>query len=117
MKIQINTDSNVDADDALVAMVEAELHSALEHVEDRLTRVEVHLGDVDGDKHGGGADKRCLLEVRPEGMQPVVVTGLATTVEQACRDAGRKMQSLLSSKFGRLDERDGGATIRRNESS
>ena len=117
MKIQVNTDRNIDGNEALVAMVEAEVRSALQPVEDRLTRVEVHLGDADGDKHSGGADKRCLLEARPEGMQPVVVTGLGTTVEQACRDATRRMQSLLNSKFGRLDDRDATATIRQNESS
>lgn len=117
MKIQINTDRNVEGSEALMATVEAELRSALQHFEHRLTRVEVHLGDADGDKRGGAADRRCLLEARPEGMQPVVVTGLATTVEQACRDATRKMQSLLSSKFGRIDERDASATIRQNESS
>lgn len=117
MKIQVSTDRTIDGSEALVVMVEAELHSGLRHFEDRLSRVEVHLGDVDGEKHGGGADKRCLLEARPEGMEPVVVTGLATTVEQACRDATRKMQSLLSSKFGRLDQRDASATIRRDESS
>lgn len=117
MKIQVNTDRDIDGNEALVEMVEAELHSALQHFEDRLTRVEVHLGDADGEKDGGVADKRCLLEARPEGMQPVVVTALATTVEQACSDAARKMRSLLSSTFGRIDDRDANATIRRNESN
>lgn len=115
MKIQVNTDNNIEATDALVAMVEAELRSALEYFEDRLTRVEVHLSDADGAKHGGSPDKQCLLEARPEGMPPVVVTGLATSVEQACSDAARKMQSLLSSKFGRIEDRDASETIRQGE--
>ncbi|MEO9224022.1 MAG: HPF/RaiA family ribosome-associated protein [Acidimicrobiales bacterium] len=118
MKIQVNTDHNIDGTEALAAMVEAELRATLRHFEDRLTRIEVHLGDVDGKKtRGDVADKRCLLEARPEGMQPVVATGLGITIEQACRDAARKMQSLLRSTFGRIDARDAGATIRQNELS
>lgn len=116
MKIQVNTDRNVEGSDALVLMVETEVQSALEHYEDRLTRVEVHLGDEDGEK-GGAADKRCLLEARPAGMQPVVVTADADNLEQACKDASRKMQSLLNSTFGRIDGRDADATIRHNETT
>lgn len=115
MKIQVNTDRNIDATEGLAAMVEAEVRSALDRFESRLTRVEVHLGDADGQKNSGTADKQCLLEARPEGMQPVVVTSVATSVEQACRDAARKMQSLLTSTFGRIDDRDATATIRQAE--
>lgn len=116
MKIQVNTDSNIDGTETLIAMVEAEVSTALQHFEDRLTRVEVHLGDVDGTKSRGDvADKRCLIEARPEGMQPVVATGVGPSVEQACRDGAKKMQSLLSSTFGRIEARDANATIRQAE--
>ncbi len=116
MKIQINTDHNIDGTEALAAMVEAELHATLEHFEDRLTRIEVHLGDVDGPKsRGDHADKRCLLEARPEGMQPLVATGVGTSVEEATSDAATKLHSVLSSTFGRIEDRDGTATIRQNE--
>jgi hypothetical protein len=113
MKIQINTDGNVEGSETLIASVEADVQSALERYAERLTRIEVHLGDKDG----SGTDKRCLLEARPAGMQPVVVTAFAGTVEQACRDATRKMQSLLNSTFGRIDGRDADATIRQNEAT
>lgn len=115
MKIQVSTDSNIDGTEALAAMVEADVQSALERFEDRLTRVEVHLGDVDAEKGSGTDDKRCLIEARPEGMQPVVVTSFAPTVEQASREAAKKMQSLLTSTFGRIDDRDATATIRQAE--
>ena len=116
MKIQVNTDGTVEGSEDIVQLVEAEVQSALERYGDRLTRVEVHLGDIDGEKSGRGDDKRCLLEARPTGMQPVVVTGTAATLEQACHDATRKMRSRLDSTFGRIDDRDADATIRQNES-
>ena len=115
MKIQVNTDHNVDGSEALVQLVEAEVQAALERFESRLTRVEVHLGDESGEKDGSGADKRCMLEARPAGMQPVVVTDFADSLEQAIVGASQKMQSLLNSRFGRIDGRDADATIRQNE--
>jgi hypothetical protein len=115
MKIQVNTDRNIEGDEALVQLVEAEVQYGLERFDDRLTRVEVHLGDENAEKDGGGADKRCLLEARPAGMQPVVVTEFAETVEQAVVGATGKMQTLLNSRFGRIDGRDADATIRQND--
>jgi ribosome-associated translation inhibitor RaiA len=117
IKIQVNTGHNLEGTEALALWVEAEVRSALERFDDRLTRVEVHLGDESGDKDGGGADKRCLLEARPAGMQPVVVTDFADTVEKAIAGATQKMQSLLNSTFGRIDGHDSDATIRQNEST
>ncbi|MEO6989178.1 MAG: HPF/RaiA family ribosome-associated protein [Aquihabitans sp.] len=115
MKIQVNTDSNIDGTEAVAEMAETVIGSALQHFEDRLTRVEVHLSDVDAERGSGSDDKKCLLEARPEGMQPVVVTALAPTIEEACRGAATKMQSKLNSTFGRIDDRDASATIRQAE--
>ena len=117
MKIQVNTDGSVEGSETLRSSVEADVRSALARFADRLTRIEVHLGDEDGNKDSGGADKRCLLEARPAGMDPVVVTAFAGTVDQACHDATRKMQSRLNSIFGRRDARDADETIRQNEAT
>jgi hypothetical protein len=110
MKIQIDTDSSVEASEALVQTIETTVHDALDRYGDRLTRVEVHLGGNGG--AGDDQEMRCLLEARPSGMEPVVVTGAAETPERACHDATRKMQRLLESTFGRISSRDGDATIR-----
>lgn len=112
MKIQVNTDHNVEGSDALVRMVEEQIQNVLGRYEDRISRIEAHLGDQDGTKHGR-ADKRCMLEARPLGRDPVVVSAFSDTSERACRDATHKMQSLLRSTFGRLaDGHDADATIR-----
>lgn len=105
MKIQVNTDRNVEGGDDLSAMVEGAVNSALAHFEDRITRVEVHLGDEDGAKKGVN-DKRCTMEARPANMQPVAVTAHDNTLEQATRSAARKLANLLESTFGRIDRRD-----------
>lgn len=112
MKIQVNTDSSVTGTDALAETVTSIVEAALDRYRDRLSRVEVHLSDEDGTASDGRREVRCLLEARPSGMDPVVVTGSADTVERSCNDATHKMQSLLESTFGRIDSRDANETIR-----
>jgi hypothetical protein len=114
MHIQINTDSNVEASDELVHRVEAEIGAALSRLRDHITRVEVHLGDESSGR-SGDADKRCMVEARPAGQQPVAVTHHAATLDEACGGAAQKLRNLLDSRFGRLDDRKGGASIRTDE--
>jgi hypothetical protein len=111
MQIEVTTDSNVQGSAALVRAVEADIDATLARFRDRLTRVEVHLGDENAAK-AGGADKRCTLEARPTGQKPVAVTNHASTVDEAWRGALQKLVNLLDRRFGRLDDHKGGATIR-----
>ena len=69
MQIQINTPGEK-LPDAFLEQIETSLHEVLRPHEAHLTRVEVHLRDLNGNK--GGIDKRCLIEARPRGMQPLV---------------------------------------------
>lgn len=101
MQIQINTDHNIDHTEELTERVEDEVRSGLRHHIDRLTRVEVTFADENAAKTGSGNDKRCVLEARPAGHQPVAVTEHADTAEAAVRSAARKMDRLLQNTFGK----------------
>ncbi|MGI8967338.1 MAG: hypothetical protein ACR2H1_14820, partial [Limisphaerales bacterium] len=79
MKIQINTDNNIEGSDELTQQTQAVVESALERFAQQITRVEVHLSDENS--HKGGIDKRCVMEARLEGMQPVAVTDQAEHME------------------------------------
>lgn len=114
MQIEVTTDPNVAGGDDLIRRVAADVDAALSRFSDQLTRVEVHLGDENAGK-GGAADKRCMVEARPARQQPVAVTNHGSTVDEACRGALRKLANLLETRFGRLDNRKGGATVRRTE--
>jgi hypothetical protein len=116
MQIEVTTDSNVDGSGELTSQVDADVTAALLRFRDRLTRVEVHLGDENSHK-GGTNDKRCMIEARPAGQQPVAVTSHGDTIEEAYSGALRKLTSLLDSRFGKLDNRKGGDTIRRADHS
>ncbi len=74
MKVQINTDSNIEGHDELVQQVEAVVRGALDRFSEQITRVEVYLSDENSDKKFGTDDKRCLLEARLAGLQPIAVS-------------------------------------------
>ena len=102
MEIQFNTDSSVMGTENVAERVEAQLRQKLGRFEERLTRLEVHVGD-DNARKGGGDDKRCTIEARPRGGEPVSVTAHAGDVDLAARQAGAKMAALLDSRFGKAD--------------
>jgi hypothetical protein len=50
VQFQLNTDSNIQGDERLAQIAESVATSALGHLTDRLSRIEVHLVDVNGAK-------------------------------------------------------------------
>lgn len=104
MQIQINTDHNIQGHEALAARIGSVVDKALNRLSDHITRVEVHLGDENGAKRGQ-EDKRCAMEARLQGRQPVAVTHHAATLDQAVRGAADKLSRLIDSALGRVHER------------
>ena len=100
MKIQVNSDNTIAVDDSLSSYVEGEVSRILDRFTSKLTRVEVHLSDVDNRKTGQ-ADKRCMVEVRPAGARPLSASAKATHVASAVGEALGKMQRSLTTFFGR----------------
>ena len=98
MIVQINTDNNVEGNARLKAYIAEELGTVLSRFEDKITRLEVHLGDENSDKSGVN-DKRCLIEARPINMQPVAVTNHADTTEKAFHGALDKIKKMLDTAF------------------
>ena len=101
MKVQINTDKNATASEELRDSLKVLISEQLKRFDSQITRLEVHLSDEDGSKHGQN-DKRCLLEARLEGLQPVAVTEEADTYERAVKGAVDKMKTSLNTMLGRL---------------
>ena len=100
MKIQANSDKTIQVDAALTRFVEDEASRLLDRFAKKLTRVEVHLSDINNTRTGQ-ADKRCLVEARPIGDRPVTADALAATTESAVSEALKKMQRLLTTFFGK----------------
>lgn len=104
MQFQLNTDTHIQGDERLAEVAETIINSAIGHLTGRLSRIEVHLADVNGAK-GGADDIRCTIETRPEGMQPQTVTHHDSSVEAALRGSAKKIRALLDSEFGKLEKR------------
>jgi ribosome-associated translation inhibitor RaiA len=100
MKIQFNTDNNITGTEELRAPLEERIATSLSRFSERITRVEVHLNDENSHKNGQN-DKRCMLEARLEGRQPVSVTNNDATEEQAVKGAIDKLKAALDTIIGR----------------
>lgn len=100
MQIQINTDHHIEGHEALAAWATGEVQSALSRHSDHITRVEVHLSDENGHK-SGQSDKRCVMEARVEGRQPMAVTHNAENVHLAVTGAADKLTRMIASALGR----------------
>jgi hypothetical protein len=101
MQIQVNTDHNIEGREALVARVKVAVASSLDRFSTHITRIEIHLSDENGDK-SGQHDKRCMMEARFEGRQPIAVTSHAATLDQAVAGATNKLKRFLDDTLEQL---------------
>jgi hypothetical protein len=101
--IIVNTDNNITGNENLIRDVEAVVEKRLGRFATQLTRIEVHLGDVNSHKPGD-ADKRCMMEARPAGMNALAVTHFAGTVPDAVEQAAKKLERMLDGTFGKLHD-------------
>ena len=101
MQIQVNTDNNIEGSARMSAYFTETLEEALSRFQDRITSVQVHLSDENGEKEGSD-DKRCLLEARLKGLKPVVVSNYAENIDIAVSGAIDKLVKSLESTLGRM---------------
>lgn len=102
MLIQVNTDSQTQGSDSLTRSVEALIENKLGRFSDRITRAEVHLTDENGQNKTGGKDKRCMIEVRMAGMDPISATDHGSSHDLALRGASTKMLSQIETIIGKI---------------
>ncbi len=105
MHIQINTDSQTEGSAGLADDAQALIADKLSRFANRITRAEVHLTDENSAVKSGSNDKRCQIEVRIAGLQPISVTDYADSHDRALRNAAGKMQRLIETTLGKLDSR------------
>ena len=97
MQIQIFA-QGLDVPDALRGYVEKQLNEVLAHHVERLTRVEVHLKDLNSRKKNG-VDKHCLVEARPRGLDPVAAEHDASEFKEAVHHALLKLERGLQHRI------------------
>lgn len=80
--------------DALRNHTHTRLGFTLSHAANRIRRVGIRLSDLNGPR--GGVDKRCLIEVRINGLPPVVIEDIQPDVYTAIdRALGRAARTVM----------------------
>ena len=100
MQVQFNSDSSVMGTENVAERIEASVRDKLARFDERLTRIEIHVRDENGAKHGAD-DKACTIEARPRGGKPIGVTEGASTVDDAARKAAVTLSQRLTRHFGK----------------
>jgi ribosome-associated translation inhibitor RaiA len=100
MKIQLNTDKNIQGTEKFELLVTQKMNYGLKYVADKITRIEVHLSDQNGDKDGLD-DIQCKIEARIEGLQPVIVVSKSKTKENALDLSIDKLKATLNTVIGK----------------
>lgn len=101
MQIHVMTDNHIHGGERLIESVTQGLQNSFERFEQQLTRLDVHLADVNGPK-GAANDKRCLIEARLAGHQPIVASHQATTVDESVDGASEKLFRAIETTLNRL---------------
>lgn len=101
MKIQFNTDNNIAVRENYEEKLSALFEKELNRFSEQITRLEVHLSDENGSKNGID-DRKCLIEARLAGMNPIAVTEIADTHDNAVKGAISKLKSSLETIIGKL---------------
>jgi hypothetical protein len=102
MLVQVNHDSSVRIAEDTAERLSRVVEDSLSPYGERITRVEMHLADVNADK-GGAMDKRCALEARAANLQPIAVTHQAQSLAVAIDGALEKLTHALSHALGKLE--------------
>lgn len=108
MQIIIQSDHHIKGGDSATERVQSIVAAAVERFESRITRIEVHLSDTNGPKHGD-REKRTVIEARVGGLRPIAVAHEAPNLLEAIEGAAEKLQHALEHTLGRLDATAGGS--------
>lgn len=107
MMVLVKTDNQVEGSDQLSAGIESMIHHSLDRFAQRITRIEAKLFDDNSREKDGPDDMRCVIEARPSGLKPIVVSHRAATIDQAASGAVEKMKTSLERTFSRLQQQKG----------
>jgi 1-deoxy-D-xylulose 5-phosphate reductoisomerase len=105
MLVQIRTDRNIEDHDDLEQRVTEKVQRELKRYAERLTRVEVYIADENSAAKSGAKDKRCTVEARAAGLQPLAATHQAETVDAAVAGALASVRRALSHAAGQRGDR------------
>jgi ribosome-associated translation inhibitor RaiA len=109
MQVHVITDNHIHATDNHREEIAQGLRGAFERFAQQITRIDVHLADVNGPK-GGSNDIRCLVEVRVAHREPVATSHQAASIDEAVDGATDKAFRVIETTLERLHDLKGPQT-------
>ena len=106
MQVLVNSDHHIVGGEDLTERVQGVVEGRLERFAGRITRVEVHLNDLNSLKLGE-RDKRCMMEARLGGLKPIAVSHEAPTLTEAIHMAADKLERAVARTLGKLEDTEG----------
>lgn len=100
MQIQVHSNHTVQTPSSLEDWVRRELGQALNRFSDELTGLEVHLEDIDASRTSAD-HKRCTLQARLRGHEPVAVQHAGKRLDEALHGACDKLLRSLDRALAR----------------
>lgn len=91
MIIQVNTDNHIEGKEELNTYITNLFNEKLQRFDSHLTRVEVHLSDENAGK-AGADDKRCNIEARLEGVDPIFASALSDDISKSIHEGLQKIK-------------------------
>jgi len=118
MHVEVNTSNGIENKESLERWATDYLNEQLARFRQEITRIEVQLRDTNSGRKGA-SDKRCTLEARVAGHEPLAVTHHAESQDEAFRGATQKLIHHLEHKLGKLERHEHRTreTIRRDPSA
>ena len=112
MQVQVNTSNGIENKDSLERWASDYLNDQLARFNQDITRIEVQLRDTNSGRKGGD-DKRCTLEARIAGHEPVVATHDAGSQDEAFRGATHRLIHALERVLDKRHAHRDRETVRR----
>ena len=106
MQVQVHTDATIQGGESLESWVRDEVNTKLARLKESVVRVEVFLTGVDALKATGGPGKKCVLETRANGRQPVAVNAEAEKVKDAFNAALEKLRRAVESDLDKVRDKN-----------
>jgi hypothetical protein len=105
MQVLLHSDPHTDGSHPMAEHLDSVVQAAMDRFGDRVTRVEAHLSDANGQARSTPGDIHCTLEARLVGHDPVVVKDHAGNAHQAIEGALRKLKRAVGDEIARHDPR------------
>ena len=105
MQILLHSDPNTDGSHLMADHLATVVKAAMGRFGERVTRVEAHLSDANGQGRSSGGEIHCTLDAKLLGLDAIVVKDQASNAHQAIEGALRKLKRAVGTEIAKHDPR------------